>query len=55
MEPDFGNQRDGSEDQFLDAGLSGSRHGDGISVAAQARGEPEDVHYLNGLMHQCAV
>jgi hypothetical protein len=37
----------GSEDNVFNAGLSGRGHGDGIAIATQAGGDPENVDFWN--------
>src|SRR5919198_2535315 len=40
--------RDGSHDYVFNAWLLGVGHGDGITVAAKASGDPDDVDFVNG-------
>jgi len=40
-----GNPRHRSEDDIFDARLRGRRHGNGIAIATQASGDPEDVNF----------
>jgi hypothetical protein len=40
MKIHLGNPGEGTQDDVLDTGLGGSRHGNGVPVATQARGDP---------------
>ena len=44
---DFGTPGDAAEQQVFDAGLGRRGHGDGVAVAAEAGGDPEDLHGLD--------
>ena len=47
MEIYLGNPRKGTQDNVFDTGLRGSRHGNGVPVATQACGYPQDVYFRN--------
>ena len=41
----FGDPGDATEEDVFNARLSGRRHRDGVSIAAEARGDPKNVNF----------
>ena len=48
VQVDFGEPRDGSQNNVFDAGLGGGGDRNGIAVAAQAGGDPKDMNFGTG-------
>jgi hypothetical protein len=49
MQMDFGNPRHCAEDNVFDAGLGSGSHGDGVAIASQAGGNPENGDFRDWL------
>jgi hypothetical protein len=47
MEVDLGDKGYRTEDEIFNAGLCGSGHRDGISIAAETGGQPQNVDFGN--------
>ena len=48
MQADLWDAGNNAKEDVLDTRLSGRRDGNGVAVAAQAGGDPEDVEFANG-------
>ena len=48
VQMNFGNPGNAAEKNVLDARLRGRGHRDGVSVAAEAGGDPENVNFIYG-------
>ena len=46
---DFGDPGHGSEDDIFDTGLGCGSHGDGVAIASQAGGDPENSDFRDWL------
>ena len=52
VEADARQAGDGAEQNVLDGSAGGGGHGDGVAVAAEARGDPEDVDFRDGRLRR---